>query len=31
MDSLDFMRSATGGPGPGGSRGGTETVDFYTR
>ena len=31
MDSLDFMRSATGGSNPGGSRGGTETVDFYTR
>ncbi|KAH8085811.1 putative family II 2-keto-3-deoxy-D-arabino-heptulosonate aldolase [Filobasidium floriforme] len=30
MDSLDFMRSATGGSNPGGSRGGTETVDFYT-
>ena len=31
MDSLDFMRSATGGSAPGGGRGGTETVDFYTR
>lgn len=30
MDSLDFMRAATGGVGGGGGRGGTETVDFYT-
>lgn len=29
MDSLDFMRAATG-PTQGGSRGGTETVDFFT-
>lgn len=31
MDSLDFMRSATGAAeSVGGQRGGTETVDFYT-
>lgn len=31
MDSLDFMRSATGAAeSAGGQRGGTETVDFYT-
>lgn len=31
MDSLDFMRVATGASGGGGDGGGTETVDFYTR
>ncbi len=32
MDSLDFMRAATGesSSGAGGTRGGTETVEFYT-
>lgn len=30
MDSLDFMRSATGAQMAGGGRGGTETVDFFT-